>query len=66
MNYFWRSLFYLFLTMTVAHSQPFELVFWHSMAGHLGEEVQTLVNDFNHSQDEFVIKRCTKAITWKP
>lgn len=49
----------LYSVCTVA--KPIELVFWHGMAGHLGDEVRLLVDDFNHSQDEYVIKSVYKG-----
>jgi len=43
------------------HAQPVELVLWHGMAGHLGDEVRLLANDFNRSQKEYVIKPVYKG-----
>lgn len=43
------------------HSKPIELVFWHGMAGHLGDEVRALTQDFNRSQSEYVIKPVYKG-----
>ena len=37
------------------------MVFWHGMAGHLGDEVRLLADDFNRSQDEFTIKPVYKG-----
>lgn len=50
----------LFLSM-IAQSKPVELVFWHGMAGHLGDEVQLLADDFNRSQKEYFIKPVYKG-----
>lgn len=38
-----------------------ELVFWHGMAGHLGNAVNELVTDFNNSQSKYVIKPVYKG-----
>lgn len=46
---------------TVLWAQPLELVFWHSMAGSLGEEVKSLANGFNQSQTKFHIKPVYKG-----
>ncbi|MDP1604158.1 MAG: extracellular solute-binding protein [Legionella sp.] len=40
---------------------PVEIIFWHSMAGHLGDEVKQLINGFNKSQAEYVIKPVYKG-----
>lgn len=42
-------------------AKPIELIFWHAMAGNLGEEVLALAEDFNHSQNEFVVKPVYKG-----
>lgn len=44
-----------------AHAERIELVFWHGMAGHLGEEVQELAREFNQSQSKYVIKPVYKG-----
>lgn len=33
-----------------------ELVFWHGMGGNVGEALDTIVNDFNESQDEIYVE----------
>lgn len=38
-----------------------ELVFWHGMAGHLGDEVRLLAEDFNRSQHEYTVKAVYKG-----
>lgn len=54
--------FLLSLMAAVAgHAQPIELVFWHAMAGHLGDEVRQLATDFNNSQNEYRIKPVYKG-----
>lgn len=44
-----------------AQAKRVELVFWHGMAGHLGDEVRLLADDFNQSQSEFFIKPVYKG-----
>ena len=51
----------VFFTSFSAMAERIELVFWHAMAGHLGDEVQLLANDFNQSQSEFTIKPVYKG-----
>jgi sn-glycerol 3-phosphate transport system substrate-binding protein len=55
------SLLFLLLCSFSIHAKPVELVFWHGMAGHLGEEVQALTDDFNKSQNNYVIKPIYKG-----
>lgn len=50
----------LLISLTV-QAKPIELVFWHGMAGHLGDEVQLLAKDFNKSQNEYIIKPVYKG-----
>ncbi|WP_370449395.1 extracellular solute-binding protein [Legionella sp. km772] len=47
--------------MTPLHAKPIELVLWHAMAGHLGEEVSALANDFNRSQKDYRVKPVYKG-----
>lgn len=49
------------LACYMAHAKPIELVLWHGMAGHLGDEVKLLAEDFNRSQNEYVIKPVYKG-----
>ncbi|KTD13646.1 glycerol-3-phosphate-binding periplasmic protein precursor [Legionella gratiana] len=44
-----------------AQAERVELVFWHGMAGHLGEEVQALAQEFNQSQSKYLIKTVYKG-----
>ncbi|MCE0722692.1 MULTISPECIES: extracellular solute-binding protein [Legionella] len=53
-------LFILFSTLSV-QAKRVELVFWHGMAGHLGDEVRLLADDFNQSQNEYFIKPVYKG-----
>lgn len=45
----------------VAKAQPRELILWHGMAGNLGTQVTHLVDDFNDSQKDYVIKAVYKG-----
>ena len=49
------------LTPFMLYAQPIKLVFWHAMSGHLGDEVSSLVKDFNQSQDEYFIQAVYKG-----
>ncbi|HHF7367169.1 TPA: extracellular solute-binding protein [Legionella bozemanae] len=53
-------LFIFFSTLSV-QAKRVELVFWHGMAGHLGDEVRSLADDFNQSQSEYFIKPVYKG-----
>ena len=57
---FFLSIVILFCTLSV-QAQRIELVLWHGMAGHLGDEVQLLADDFNHSQNEYFVKPVYKG-----
>jgi sn-glycerol 3-phosphate transport system substrate-binding protein len=54
-------IFFILFSAFPVLAKPVELVLWHGMAGHLGDEVQALANDFNHSQSKFVIKPIYKG-----
>ena len=59
-----NAIFLLLCTLffsSLAFAERIELVFWHGMAGHLGDEVRLLADDFNRSQDEFTIKPVYKG-----
>ncbi|MFI4963480.1 MAG: extracellular solute-binding protein, partial [Legionellales bacterium] len=51
----------LFFSTLGLQAQPIKLVFWHGMAGHLGEEVRALADDFNRSQTRYFIKPVYKG-----
>lgn len=53
--------FITLLFSTSLMAKPIELVFWHGMAGHLGEEVRALTEEFNLSQNEYLIKPVYKG-----
>ncbi|HRD69853.1 MAG TPA: extracellular solute-binding protein [Legionella sp.] len=38
-----------------AHTQPVELLLWHSMAGQLGDEVRIITEKFNKTQNEYKV-----------
>jgi sn-glycerol 3-phosphate transport system substrate-binding protein len=38
-----------------------EIPFWHSFAGHLGETLEKICDDFNHSQQKYTIKPVYKG-----
>lgn len=50
-----------FLVGVNLYAKPIELIFWHGMAGQLGDEVRALTDDFNHSQKDYVIKPIYKG-----
>lgn len=55
-------LFLLLLGQTFSLSaRPVEIIFWHSLAGRLGQELTSLVNEFNQSQHEARIKPVYKG-----
>lgn len=51
----------LFCCTSVAREKPIELLFWHAMVGHLDKEVRLLVEEFNQSQSEYLIKLVYKG-----
>ncbi len=51
----------LFCLSLVANAAPKEIIFWHSMAGQLGEEVVRLSNQFNASQEGYRVKPVYKG-----
>ncbi|KTC68062.1 glycerol-3-phosphate-binding periplasmic protein precursor [Legionella birminghamensis] len=55
------SLLSLYLLSWSVWASPVEIVFWHSMAGHLGDEVESLVQAFNQSQADYRIKPVYKG-----
>lgn len=50
----------LFASASAAHAAT-EIVFWHSMEGALGDRVNELVQEFNDSQSDYVIKPSYKG-----
>lgn len=60
MNKLIACLVLFFCTLSV-YAQRIELVFWHGMAGHLGDEVRALADDFNQSQSKFLVKPVYKG-----
>lgn len=51
----------LLFNVAVACAKPVEIIFWHSLAGRLGQELTQLVDEFNHSQHEARIKPVYKG-----
>lgn len=47
--------------LTLSQAKPVEIVLWHSLAGHLGEEIGQLAKGFNQSQQDYVIKLVYKG-----
>ena len=43
------------------YAKAVEITLWHSLAGHLGSELRKLTDDFNHSQDNYLIKPIYKG-----
>ncbi len=60
MKTFIRFLCCLFFS-SLAFAERTELIFWHGMAGHLGDEVRLLADDFNRSQKEYTVKTVYKG-----
>lgn len=59
---FQSSLFLItWLFAVLAQAKPIELVFWHGLAGQLGEEVKLIADDFNQSQNQYVVKSIYKG-----
>lgn len=56
-----RAILAALVCSSAAQAKPVELVLWHAMAGSLGDEVQLLADDFNHSQTEFKVKPVYKG-----
>jgi len=50
----------LFASAGAAHAAT-DIVFWHSMEGALGDRVNELVEEFNNSQSDYVIKPSYKG-----
>lgn len=47
--------------VTAAQAKPVEIILWHSLAGHSGTEIKALVNGFNQSQTDYIIKPIYKG-----
>ena len=52
---------YLCFSPLPLQAKPTEIIFWHSLAGHLGEQIQLIANGFNKSQTEYRIKPIYKG-----
>jgi sn-glycerol 3-phosphate transport system substrate-binding protein len=55
------ALFFWLSISSPAIAAPLEIVFWHSMAGQLGDEVNRLTQQFNDSQTDYVVKPIYKG-----
>lgn len=53
--------FSLLFSLGQVFAKPIELLLWHGLAGHLGEEVNRLADNFNHSQTNFLVKPVYKG-----
>lgn len=49
------GIFLLLLSSKVLAAAPTKITFWHSMSGDIGEVVQEIVNEYNHSQNKYRI-----------
>ena len=56
-------LFFYFLLANsfIGNAAPVEIVFWHSMAGGVGDVVNKIAADFNKSQDKYMVKPIYKG-----
>ncbi len=46
--------FFIFYSLQVI-AQPLQITFWHSMAGKLGQELGSIISEFNQQQDHYKI-----------
>lgn len=57
--------YFFWLVLSCFHfsvmAEPLEIVFWHSMAGKLGEELTKITHEFNQSQANYTIKPVYKG-----
>lgn len=53
--------FCLQLFILTVQAKPVEIIFWHSLAGQLGQQVQRLATAFNQSQEAYSIKTVYKG-----
>lgn len=60
MNNFLKCLC-LFFFINSALAKPTEIIMWHSLSGYLGEEVNQLAKQFNHSQGAYTVKPVYKG-----
>lgn len=42
--------------VTEENAEPVEIDFWHAMGGNLGESIDAVAEEFNNSQDKYVVK----------
>lgn len=55
------SFLLLWVVSGAVFAKPVEIVFWHSMAGQLGQELQKIIHGFNASQCQYVVKPVYKG-----
>jgi sn-glycerol 3-phosphate transport system substrate-binding protein len=61
-SWYVKAAFILWLTVVIpAHSQRVEILFWHALAGKLGDEVRQLTEEFNQSQSKFTVRPVYKG-----
>ncbi len=53
-------LFYI-LMLPITYAKPIEILLWHSLAGHSGNEIRKLAKGFNQIQTDYVIKPVYKG-----
>lgn len=51
----------LFFQSCSLYAKAVDIIMWHSLAGYLGQELQQMVDDFNQSQQEAIIKLVYKG-----
>ena len=53
--FFYNTLLCFFVFLSPVYATPLEIVFWHSMAGDLGAELNQIALRFNKSQQNYLI-----------
>ncbi|AHE67371.1 ABC-type sugar transport system, periplasmic component [Legionella oakridgensis ATCC 33761 = DSM 21215] len=51
----------MFIFSMPSQAKPIEIIWWHSLAGKLGEEVKKLTDGFNQNQSDYFIKPIYKG-----
>lgn len=54
-------LLFMMFCSSYAFAKPQEIIFWHSMAGQLGDEVNAIAEQFNLSQTDYIVKPVYKG-----
>lgn len=55
------SLILLLLCSAAVRAAPVEILFWHAMAGPLGDQVELITKEFNASQKDYVVATAYKG-----